>query len=51
MIYIKIMERVIVSIRHSSQFQYSFSPADRWTVREVDSSVRRYALGMSNGIF
>ena len=42
-IYVKILERVIVNIGYSSQLQYSFSLANKWTVGEINSDIRRYA--------
>ena len=34
-----------------AKFKYSIPSVDRWTIREVDSSARRYASGMCNGIY
>ena len=43
MIYVKILERVTVSIGYLSQLQYNFSPVNRWTIGEINSYIRRYA--------
>ena len=34
--------RADYSLDNSTEFQYSFPPTDGWTIRERDSSFRRY---------
>ena len=38
-----ILGKIARGLRHSTEFQYSVPPADRWTIRESDSDYGRYA--------
>ena len=52
MIYLEILEGTTVNLRYEAGFQYNIPSSDRWTVREVDSSVMEWnSLEVGIGIF